>query len=218
MSYYLDLIGRSLLVAGCSTALAALPAVWLGHIFAHRRSTVAKISEAVAMLPLVLPPVVSGFFLLYLLAPSGPVGALLERALGVRVPFTLAAAVLASTLVSFPLFLRGARVGFAGVPRELEETAATLGHGPRGVFLRVSLPLARPGIVAGALLAFARALGEFGATLVVAGNIPGRTQTLPLAIYEAAQLGDVRTGWILVGCSAALAFALIFLSARFERL
>ena len=171
-----------------------------------------------AMLPLVLPPVVTGFFLLYLFAPAGPLGRLILGLFGARIPFTLTAAVLAGALVSFPLFVRGARTGFAAVPRELEETAATLGHGPRGVFWRVSLPLARPGIMAGALLAFARALGEFGATLVVAGNIPGRTQTLPLAIYQAAQLGDVRSGWILVGFSAALAFVLILVSARFERL
>jgi len=215
---YLDVALRSLVVAGFATLLAATPAVWLGFRFARRRGRGTTVGEAVAMLPLVLPPVVSGFFLLYLLAPAGPLGGVIFWLFGVRIPFTLTAAVLAAALVSFPLFLRGARTGFAAVPRELEETAATLGHGPRGVFMRVSLPLARPGIVAGALLAFARALGEFGATLVVAGNIPGRTQTLPLAIYEAAQLGDVKSGWILVGVSAALALALVILSARFERL
>jgi molybdate transport system permease protein len=104
------------------------------------------------------------------------------------------------------------------VGRELEDTAATLGHKPFAVFLKVSLPLARPGIVAGALLAFARALGEFGATLIVAGNIPGRTQTLPLAIYQAAQLGDMRSGWTLVALSAALAFMIMLVSTRYERL
>lgn len=218
MSAYLDVAVRSLVVALLATLLAALPAIGLGFRFARRRSAGTTVGEAMAMLPLVLPPVVTGFFLLYLFAPAGPLGRLILGLFGARIPFTLTAAVLAGALVSFPLFVRGARTGFAAVPRELEETAATLGHGPRGVFWRVSLPLARPGIMAGALLAFARALGEFGATLVVAGNIPGRTQTLPLAIYQAAQLGDVRSGWILVGFSAALAFVLILVSARFERL
>lgn len=218
MSAYLDVAARSLFVASFATLLAVLPAVWLGFRFARRRGVGTSVGEAIAMLPLVLPPVVTGFFLLYLFAPAGPLGRLMLGSFGVRIPFTLTAAVLAAALVSFPLFLRGAKSGFLAVPRELEETAATLGHGPRGVFMRVSLPMARPGIVAGALLAFARALGEFGATLVVAGNIPGRTQTLPLAIYQAAQLGDTGSGWILVGLSAALAFVLIVVSARFERL
>jgi molybdate transport system permease protein len=218
VSGYVDVALRSLGVALAATLLTALPAIWLGFRFAHRRGRGTSVGEAIAMLPLVLPPVVSGFFLLYLLAPAGPLGALIDWAFGVRIPFTLPAAVLAAALVSFPLFLRGARTGFAAVPRELEETATTLGHAPRGVFVQVSLPLARPGIVAGALLAFARALGEFGATLVVAGNIPGRTQTLPLALYEAAQLGDVRTGWVLVGIAAVFALVLVVASSRFERL
>jgi len=208
---------RSLVVALASVAIAAAPAVLLGYLIARRRLRGQAVWETLAMLPLVLPPVVSGFLLLYLLAPGGPIGAPLWNLFGIRIPFTLTAAVLAAALVSFPLFVRGAKVGFLGVPRELEEAAATLGHARGTVFRKVSLPLARPGIAAGALLAFARALGEFGATLIVAGNIPGRTQTLPLAIYQAAQLGDLTTGWILVGMSAILAFVLMLISAKVER-
>ena len=108
-------------------------------------------------------------------------------------------------------------MGFAQVPAQYEEVAATLGHDPRSVFRKVSVPLARPGILAGFVLALARALGEFGATLVVAGNIPGRTQTLPLAIYRATQLGDARTGWLLIGVAAVLALALMLISYGLER-
>ena len=192
-------------------------AVYLGYVLARRRFRGKALLETVAMLPLVLPPVVTGFFLLYLLAPRGPVGFVLNAAFGIRIPFTLTAAILAAGLVSFPLFLRGAKVGFAGVPRELEEMVSTLGHRPAAVFRKVSLPLARHGILAGMLLAFARALGEFGATLVVAGNIPGRTQTLPLAIYRATQLGDTKQGWLLIGVAAALAFVLMLVTRRLER-
>ena len=118
--------------------------------------------------------------------------------------------------MSFPLLVRGVKLGFEAVPREVEEVAATLGHSPRSVFLRVSLPLARYGILTGLILALARALGEFGATLVVAGNIPGRTQTLPLAVYRATQLGDTNTGWVLIGVAILLAATLLLIARRFE--
>ena len=211
------LILRSILVALIGVALAAPPAIALGFILARRSFRGRALLETVLMLPLVLPPVVTGFVLLYLLSPVSPVGAMLYDTFGLRLPFTLAAAVLAAAAVSFPLFLRGAKTGFAHVPVELEELAATLGHGPRAVFRKVTLPLARSGIVAGMVLALARALGEFGATLVVAGNIPGRTQTLPLAIYQATQLGDITTGWILIGAAATLALVLMLVAARLER-
>lgn len=217
MSTFAAPLLRSLFVATASVVITAAPAVMLGYLFARRRVKAQVIWETLAMLPLILPPVVSGFVLLYLLAPSGPIGGLLFDVAGIRLPFTLTAAVLASAVVSFPLFLRSAKTGFASVSTELEETAASLGHRPRSVFAKVSLPLARPGIVAGAVLAFARALGEFGATLVVAGNVPGRTQTLPTAIYQAAQLGDTRTGWILVALAVVIAFVLMALSGRMER-
>jgi molybdate transport system permease protein len=216
--HYLDISLRTLLVAGVSVAITAPFAVYLGYVLARRRFRGKALLETIAMLPLVLPPVVTGFFLLYLLAPRGPIGFVLNAAFGIRIPFTLTAAVLAAGLVSFPLFLRGTKVGFAAVPRELEEMASTLGHRPAAVFRKVSFPLARHGILAGMLLAFARALGEFGATLVVAGNIPGRTQTLPLAIYQATLLGDATTGWILITIAALIAMVLMLAASKLERM
>ena len=217
MDSLLSLITRSLIVAACGVLLAAPPALWLGHRLAKRRIRAAALIETLAMLPLVLPPVVSGFVLLYLFSPASPVGYVLQSLLGVRVPFTLVAAVLAAAVVSFPLFLRSVKAGFAGVPKVYEEVAATLGQTPRQVFWSTTFPLARAGITAGVVLGLARALGEFGATLVVAGNIPGRTQTLPLAIYRATQLGDTKTGWLLIGIAAVLALILMLITRRLER-
>jgi molybdate transport system permease protein len=144
--------------------------------------------EAIFTLPLVLPPVVTGFVLLVLVGRSGPVG----RLLGVQILFTLWAAILAAVVVSFPLMYQSAKAAFQSVDRGLEDAARTLGAGEARVFLTVTVPLAWPGLVAGTVLAFARALGEFGATAMVAGNIPGRTTTVPLAIYFLAEAGDLR--------------------------
>jgi len=217
MDSLLALVIRSVLVATCGVLLSAPFALWLGHRLAKRRIRAAALVETLAMLPLVLPPVVSGFVLLYLFSPTSPLGYVLLAVFGIRVPFTLVAAILTAAVVSFPLFLRSVKTGFAGVPRVYEEVAATLGQTPRQVFWSTTFPLARAGISAGVVLALARALGEFGATLVVAGNIPGRTQTLPLAIYRATQLGDTKTGWLLIGVAAALAFVLMLVTRRLER-
>lgn len=215
---YVDLIARSLQVSMLSLAMSTIPAIGMGYVLARYSFKGRTLVETLVMLPLILPPVVSGFFLLHLLAPSGVVGSLLDQVFGIRVPFTFAAAVLAASVVSFPLYVRGAKLGFAGVPRELEEITATLGHRHAAVFFKVSLPLAWRGILAGMILALARALGEFGATLVVAGNIPGHTQTLPLAIYQATQSGNAEAGWILIGISATIAIILMMVASRLERL
>jgi molybdate transport system permease protein len=218
MTYdYVALMVRSLEMSLLSLALSTVPAIGLGYVFARHPFRGRIWLESIVMLPLILPPVVSGFFLLYLFAPSGPAGALLDWAFDIRVPFTFAAGVLAASVISFPLYVRGAKLGFAGVAREFEEVAATLGHRPWAVFFKVSLPLARRGIAAGLILALARALGEFGATLIVAGNIPGRTQTLSLAIYQATQSGHLEAGWILIGISVAIAIVLMTVASRLER-
>jgi len=146
---WLGTVGRSIVVATFALLLTAPFALGLGYLFARRRFRGKTLAEAALMAPLVLPPVVTGFVLLHLFSPAGFLGRWLWETLGLRVPFTLAAAVLAAAVVSFPLFLRGARTGFAGVPRILEEVAASLGHRPRSVFFRVALPLARRGIVTG---------------------------------------------------------------------
>jgi molybdate transport system permease protein len=139
------------------------------------------------MLPMVLPPVVGGVALLLAFGRRGLVGAWLDRAFDIQLPFTLAAAVLAETFVAMPFLVLAAEGGFRQVDRRLEEAAATLGAGRLRVFARITLPLAAPALIAGTALCWARALGEFGATITFAGNLPGRTQTLPLAVYIALE-------------------------------
>ncbi|HBJ31851.1 MAG TPA: molybdate ABC transporter permease subunit, partial [Dehalococcoidia bacterium] len=165
--------------------------------------------DVLVSLPLALPPVVSGYFLLLLLGREGPVGSLIRDILGVDIVFTWVAAALASAVVSFPLMARGVMTAIEGVDERLERSARSLGAGALRVAFTITLPLAYRGIMAGVLLGFVRALSEFGATIVVAGNIPGRTQTLPLAIFEKVQLGRDADALRLVGVSIALAVATI---------
>ena len=165
--------------------------------------------EALFTLPLVLPPVVTGFLLLLLIGKQGPVGRFLADAFDTQLIFTPYAAVIAGTVVAFPLMYQSAKAAFTGVDGRLEDVARTLGAGEWKVFFTVTVPLAWPGLVSGMVLAFARALGEFGATIMVAGNIPGKTQTLPLAIYFAAESNDLTTagGYVLI--ISLLTFGLI---------
>lgn len=168
------------------------------------------IVESLLTLPLVLPPSVIGFGLLMLFGRQGVLGRLLENLWHTSVVFTWWAALIASTVVAFPLFYQSARAAFEAVDRDLEKVARTLGASEGRVFFTVTLPLAWPGVVAGLVMAFARALGEFGATLMLAGNIPGKTQTVPLAIYAATQSGDNRTAITLVIIVTVLSFLIIF--------
>jgi molybdate transport system permease protein len=162
--------------------------------------------DGLLVLPLVLPPVVTGFLLLVLLGRNGPVGRFLEGAFGVRLLFTLHAAVLAAVVVAFPLMYQSAKAAFQSVDTRLEDAARTLGAGETRVFLTVTLPLAWPGLVAGTVLSFARSLGEFGATVMVAGNIPGETTTVPLAIFFLADAGELRAAgfYALVICALSM--------------
>lgn len=177
----------SLKVAGVATAAALLPAIGLAWLLARRRFMGKSAVEALVNLPLVLPPVVVGFALLELFGRNGVIGAWLFEAFGARLVFTWEGAALAAGVMGFPLIVRAARLAFEAVDPDLEETARTLGAGPWRRFLTIALPLAAPGVVAGALLGFARGLGEFGATIAFAGNLPGETRTLPIAIYTALQ-------------------------------
>ena len=165
------------------------------------------IIDMLVSLPLALPPVVIGFFLLLLLGREGPIGSLVHGLLGVNIVFTWVAAALASAIVSFPLVARAIMVAMGEVDERLEMSARSLGAGPWRVALTITVPLAYRGILAGMLLGFVRALSEFGATITVAGNIPGRTQTLPLAIYSSVQLRDDATAMTLVAVSIGLAVA-----------
>lgn len=165
--------------------------------------------DGLLVLPLVLPPVVTGFLLLMLLGRNGPVGSLLDATLGIHLLFTVHAAVIAAIVVAFPLMYQSAKAAFAAVDGRLEDAARTLGAGEARVFLTVTLPLSWPGIVAGTVLSFARSLGEFGATVMVAGNIPGETTTVPLAIFFAADAGDLRAAGMYSLVISALSMALV---------
>ena len=210
----------SLEVAVASTALTLVPAVLVGRWLASRRVRGRSLVTAIVLVPLVLPPVVTGLLLLDLLGRNGPVGQLLEP-LGLRVTFTLAGAVIAAAVVGFPLYVISIRQAFEAVDPRYEEVAATLGDPPATAFRRIALPLAMPGIAAGAVLAFARALGEFGATVVLAGNVEGRTRTLALAVYTLldAPGDDPAVPW-LVAASLLLASGSLVLYealARWQR-
>ena len=185
----------------------------LGWWLARKNWPGKALVETLVMLPLVLPPVVTGLLLLKLFGRKGPLGPWLEH-VGLEVIFTWKAVVIALAVMAFPLLLRCIRTGFEEVPRHLEEAAATLGKTPWRVFTRVSVPLARRGIAEGLILGFARALGEFGATMMVAGLIPGVTETLPLAIYRGFQAGDDARVWTLAGIAGAIAFVALWLAGR----
>ncbi|WP_156125864.1 molybdate ABC transporter permease subunit [Paraburkholderia kururiensis] len=205
----------SLRVAGIATVLALVAGIALGWLFARRRFPGSAMLEAVFMLPLVLPPTVIGYGLLVAAGRRSVVGGWLYRQVGYTVVFNWHGAVLASAIVALPLVLKSANAAFAGVDRSLEAAARTLRQSPWSVFVRVTLPLAWPGILAGTLLAFARAMGEFGATLMVAGDIPHQTQTLSMAIYDAMQDGRDQAALLLVFVTSALSIAVLVLSGRF---
>ncbi|AGW89062.1 molybdate ABC transporter permease subunit [Cupriavidus sp. DF5525] len=203
----------SLKVAGWATALNAVLGVGAAWALARWRSPLRDVVDAVLTLPLVLPPTVLGYYLLVLVGRRGVFGEWLAR-LGIELVFTWQGAVLASTIVAFPLVLKSARAAFEGVDHQLENAARVLGVPEAGIFFRVTLPLAARGIIAGVLLAFARALGEFGATLMIAGNLPGRTQTLSVAIYEAVQAGDDNTANLLVLVTSVTCVLLLVVAGR----
>lgn len=208
----------SLKVATASVALGLPFAVGLGYFLARWRSAGKWIVETAVNLPLVLPPVVTGYLLLLLMGRNGHLGRLLDEFLGWRVVFTWYAAVAAGAIVSFPLMVRTIRVSFRSVDTRLEEAARSLGRSRLSTFYRVSLPLALRGIVAGSVLGFARTLGEFGATIMVAGNIPGQTQTIPTAIYSLVQSpGGWDRSWPLLLVSILLACVTLAASEILER-
>ena len=188
----------------------------LGWWLARKQWPGKALIETLVMLPLVVPPVVTGLVLLKLFGKKGPFGALLDQ-WGIEIIFTWKAVVLALAIMAFPLLLRCIRTAFEEVPRHLEEAAATLGKTPWQVFSRVSVPLARRGIAAGLVLGFARALGEFGATMMVAGLIPGVTETIPLAIYRSFHAGNDERVWMLAGVSAAIAFLALWVAGRLTK-
>ena len=204
-------------VALLSTVLILPGGVALGWLLARRRWPGKALVETLVALPLVVPPVATGLVLLKLFGRRGVVGAFLENTLGFPVVFTWKAVVLATAVMSFPLLVRTARVAFEEVDARLEQAARTLGASPWDAFCTVTLPLAARGLLAGCVLAFARALGEFGATVMVAGLIPGETITLALGIYHEVQLGHDTAAFGLLSISVALAFGAVWLGERLVR-
>jgi molybdate transport system permease protein len=204
----------TLKVALLATLLAFFAGISGGFLLARGSFFGKETLDAVLTLPLVLPPTVLGYYLIVIVGHNGLVGRWLEEHLGLSLIFTWQGAVIAAAVVSFPLILKAARAAFEGVDRNLENAARTLGQAEPVVLLRVTFPLAWRGILAGTLLALARAMGEFGATLMVAGNIPGRTQTLSLAVYDAVQAGNDPLASTLVLLTSATCVVLLVSSSR----
>lgn len=205
----------SLRVAMLSTILAGFFGIGLAWLLTHRRFPGRTLLESVVVLPLILPPTVVGFYLLLLLGRSGPLGASLEAA-GLEIVFTWRAAVIAATVASLPLVVKAAQAAFESIDPRIEAAARTL-RPAVSVFLTVTLPLAWRGILAGLILAFARGMGEFGITLMLAGSIPGRTQTLPLAIYDAVQANDLAQANMLALITIGIVTVLLFVLSRLPR-
>ena len=204
----------TLKVAGWATALNLVFGVGVGYAMARWRFAGRELADALLTLPMVMPPTVLGYSLLVLIGSHGPIGAWLLQHFGIRLIFTWQAAVIAATVVSFPLVFKSARAAFETVDPQLEDAARLLGISEAAVFFRVSLPLAWRGVLAGLLLSFARALGEFGATLMVAGSIPGKTQTLSIAVYEAVQAGQDDTANFLVLVTSITCIAVLLAAGR----
>jgi molybdate transport system permease protein len=196
-------------MAALASALVLVPGVAAAFLLARYRGPGKGVLDTALSLPLVLPPTAVGFFLLELLGRNRPLGGWLAGQ-GIEVVFTWKAVVLATAVMAFPLLVRSARTAFEEVDPRLVGLARTLGAGPVAAFFRVTLPLAWRGVLAGVVLAFSRALGEFGATIVVAGNIPGRTQTLALAIFHDIQIGRDDRAVHLAAVTVALAFAALW--------
>lgn len=213
-----SIVRLSLLVGGVGT-LAVLPVAFLlAYALARGRFPGRTLLDALIHLPLVVPPVVTGWVLLIAFAPAGPIGGPLERWFGVTLLFRWTGAALAAAIMALPLMVRAMRLSLEAVDTRLEDAARTLGAGPWRAFLTITFPLSLPGILAGAVLGFARSIGEFGATITFVSNIPGETRTLPLAIYSALQMpdGDAMVAR-LAGISVALSLVALVASELLAR-
>jgi len=207
----------TLKVSVTATFFSVIIGLGLAYLMARKGFWGKGVLDALIMQPLVIPPTVLGYYLLVLLGRSGPLGRFFEDKLGVSIVFTWKGAVIAAFVASLPLFVRPARAAIEGVDRNLENAARLLGKTEWEVLKTITIPLAWRGIAAGSVMAFARATGEFGATLMVAGNIPGLTQTLPIAIYDAVQMGNTKMANILVGIITLFSFSVLYFVNRFTR-
>jgi len=207
-------LGLTLKVAGCATLINLVAGVAVGWLLARKRFFGSELLDAVLTLPMVMPPTVLGYYLLVLLGRNGPIGRWLLQGFGINLIFTWQGAMIAASVVAFPLVFKSARAAFEAVDPQFEQAARVLRISEAGVFFRVTLPLAWRGILAGVLLAFARATGEFGATLMVAGSIPGKTQTLSIAVYEAVQAGQDDLANFLVLVTSVTCIAVLLAAGR----
>ena len=200
----------TLKVALLATLLAGVAGIGLGWWMARRRFAGHTLVDALLMLPMVLPPTVLGYYLIVLIGRNGVLGQYLDRWFRINLMFTWQGAVIAASIVSLPLIYKAARAAFEDVDSRFAHAARTLGAGELEVFVRISLPLATRGVAAGLMLAFARAMGEFGATLMIAGNLPGKTQTLSIAVYDAVQAGnDAQALWLTLLISVVCMVVLV---------
>lgn len=200
----------TLKVALLATLLAGVAGIGLGWWMAQRRFPGHALADAVLMLPMVLPPTVLGYYLIVVVGRNGVLGRYLDQWFGINLMFTWQGAVIAASIVSLPLIYKAARAAFEDADPRMALAARTLGAGELEIFLRISLPLAGRGVAAGLMLAFARAMGEFGATLMIAGNLPGKTQTLSIAVYDAVQAGnDAQALWLTLLISAVCMLVLV---------
>lgn len=207
----------SLRVAALATLVSLALGLWIAYLIANRTFRGKELLDALVTLPLVLPPTVLGYYLLVALGRSSPIGQLYEWVFGQPLVFTWQAAVVASTFHAIPLLVKSARAALESVDRSYERAARNLGASEWRVFWRVSLPLSRRAVVAASVLAFARALGDFGATLMIAGDIPGQTQTASLAIYDAVEGGDTLLARVLVLVLSIVAMVIVYLANRLQQ-
>jgi molybdate transport system permease protein len=212
-----SIVALTLRTAALSTLLIVPPALAVAWLLARRTWFGKSLVETLVALPLVMPPVATGLILLHLLGRRGAIGGWLHRTFDLDIVFTWRAVVAAMMVMSFPLLVRAARVAFEEVNPRFEQIARTLGATDARVFATITLPLAARGIISGMLLAFARAIGEFGATILVAGSIPGRTMTLSLAIYNRVQLGNDSDAFRLLGYAVVIAFAAVWIAEATTR-
>lgn len=207
---FIQPIWLSLQVAVIASVIAVVMGIWIGKLLARKQFRGKVFLETFLMIPMVLPPTVIGFLLLVLFGRNSIVGQAFEWFFGQSVVFTMPAAIIAATVVAFPLMYHAAKAGFSGVDESIEEAAKIDGASNWQVFLKVTLPLAKNSLIAGVILSFARALGEFGATFMFAGNIPGKTQTIPTAIYIALTSNQMALAWLWVGVMIVISFVLLF--------
>ncbi|MBZ0268140.1 molybdate ABC transporter permease subunit [bacterium] len=211
----LDVVLLSVRVAALAVAASLVPGILAGWLLARWEHPLRALLQGIVMLPLVLPPVVTGYLLLFAFGRSRPLGQAWHGLTGGHLAYTTTACVIAAAVVGFPLLVEAIRLSMLGVDPRLEQVSRSLGRGRLDTFLRVTLPLARPGVAAGAVLAFARALGEFGATIVLAGNIAGETRTVPVAVYTLLNVRGGEDAVVrLVAVSVLLSLGALLVSFR----